>query len=413
MSAWAVAPAVVVAGGAATVIAGFSIYRSAAPVNMNDAMNFFSTCWSCQIFSSIMQAMSDILPRVYSAIGMFIIPFAIVTTAVWFAWKMLNGFYAGRVDAPPALGTTFTTHLVKLLFVGALLAAPLPRMITGIAVEPVFNVGLAMNRIVAGDDVFDSCIVATALADDGVANPEQAVAGAYSPRLRHSLTCQVAVVHQMTAVGMTAGWTMLNMAFNDQYMHKILWNIPIFPNVPVFFAGCLILALFFMALLPVPVYFLEIFIKLSMDLIMLPLMLLSWLFKDWKIFPQSGAKSIMSIINDVVTGTVGIALIGVFVTFATMLLNAIFGNWDGATRLTAALAQNDSSILMDGLMLRNDSVIVILMMGVFFAMFMTMIPALIKTLFRVQISTEFYDRIKNNLDVVWKNLQKIYDTIKK
>lgn len=413
-SAGAVAPALLVLGGGGIVgITGFSIYRNMAPVNINDAMNFFSSCWSCQVFSSIMSAMSNILPNVYSSIGVFIISFAVITTAVWYAWKLLNGFYSGSVDSPASLGNLFTTHLVKLAFISILMAAPLPRLVTSIAIEPVFNVGLAMNRMLVGDDTFDACVVATALADDGVANPNHATTGAYSPKLRHNLMCQVAVVHQMTAMGMTVGWTMWNMAFNDKYKHKILWDIPIFPNVPMFFGGLLVMVLFLIALLPVPVYFLEIFIKLSMDLIMLPLMLLSWLFKDWKIFPQSGAKSILTIINDVVTGTVGIALIGVFVTFATMFLNAIFGNWRGATRLSQALAQNDSTILMDGLLLRDDSIIVILMMGIFLAMFMTMIPALIKTLFRVQISTEFYQDMKNNANTIWQGLKKAYAAIKK
>ena len=53
-SAGAVAPFVVAAIAGAGVLAGFSIYRTAVPVNMNDALNFFTTCWSCQMFSDIM-----------------------------------------------------------------------------------------------------------------------------------------------------------------------------------------------------------------------------------------------------------------------------------------------------------------------------------------------------------------------
>ena len=53
-----------------------------------------------------------------------------------------------------------------------------------------------------------------------------------------------------------------------------MWDIPIFPNVPIFFAGLLVLALYFMALLPIPLYFLEIFVTLALDMVMLPLMLL-------------------------------------------------------------------------------------------------------------------------------------------
>ena len=124
-------------------------------------------------------------------------------------------------------------------------------------------------------------------------------------------------------------------------------------------------------------------------------------------------KNIKAIVDDVIRGTLGIALTGLFVTFAIMFLNAVFGGWDGANVLANALAQNDSSLLMDGLMMRNDSIVTIILMGAFIAMFMSSIPALIKTLFNVEISEDFYKTTKQNLDTIWANLQKIGKFIKK
>ena len=412
-SAGAVAPFVVGAIAGVGVIAGFSIYRTAAPVNMADALNFFTSCWSCQMFADIMATMSGLVPRVYSALGSVIIPFSAGLMAIWFAWKLFSGFINAKLEEPWSIVSDFGTKFIKLAFVGALLAVPLPRMLTDIVIEPVFNVGLSLNRVIAGNDEFASCVVATALADPTAASVDAAQSGAFSPRLRHNLACEVANVHQMTGLGMTVGWTMLNMAFNEEYMHKMLWNIPIFPNIPIFFAGLLILVLFFAALLPIPLYFLEVFIKLSMDLIMLPFMLLSWLFRGWAIFPNGG-RNIKDITDNVIQATCGIALIGVFVTFAVMFLNAVFGRWDGADRLASALSENDATILMDGLMMRNDSIITILLMGIFVAMFMTMIPALVKTLFaKVEIPKTFYESTKKNINIVWENLKKWYATIKK
>ena len=412
-SAGAASPFVVGAIAGIGVLAGFSIYRTAAPVNMADALNFFSTCWSCQMFSEIMATMSGLLPRAYSAIGSVIIPFAAGLTAVWFAWKLLSGFFNAKLEEPWSLASTFGVHVIKLAFVSALLLLPLPRLLTDVVIEPIFNVGLSINRVVAGNDDFAKCVVATAIADPVSVSSVSAQAGAFSPKLRHNLACEVANVHQLTGLGMTVGWTMLNMAFNEQYMHKIMWDVPIFPNVPIFFMGLLILVLFFFALLPVPLYFLEIFIKLSMDLIMLPFMMLSWLFKGWPIFPN-GSGNIQGIINNVVKGTAGIAMVGVFVTFAVMFLNAVFGKWAGADRLQLALSQNDSTILMDGLMMRNDSIITIIMMGIFIAMFMTMIPTLVKTLFaNVNIPTTFYETTKKNIKITWENLKKWYSALKK
>ena len=412
LSAGAIAPFVVgaIAGGA--VLAGFSIYRSSVPVNMNDAFSFFSSCWSCQMFSDIIGTMSDILPNIYRTIGLVVIPFTAALLAIWFAWQLLESYMNGKNIEPWSLSGDFGVRLLKLGVVCALLVMPLPRMINDIAIEPIFSVGMTLNHAVTDDDAFNTCIVATAIADPVSVSADSASRGTFSPKLRHNLACEVANVHQMTGIGMTAGWTMMNMAFNEKYMHKIMWNVPIFPNVPIFFGGLLIVVLFFAALLPVPIYFLEIFIKISWDLVLLPLSLMAWVFPGWKILPD-GRKNIKSIINDVVQGALGIALTGVFVTFAIMFLNAVFGNWGGITALSAAFAQNDSTILMDGLMMRNDSIVTIIFMGAFIAMFMTAIPALVKTLFSVSISDDFYQTTKKNMEKVWSNVQKWYKDIKK
>ena len=412
-TAGAAAPFIVGGIAGVGVIAGFSIYRSSAPVDMNGAYSFFSSCWSCQMFADIMATMSNMLPRIYSALGHVIIPFAVMLSAIWFAWRLVDNFLNQTVEQPWSVANTFTTHLLKLAFVSTLLVAPLPRLISEIAIEPIFNVGLSLNRAVVHDDQFDACVVATAIADPVSIDERAANRGAFSPKLRHNLACELAGVHQMTGLGMTVGWAMMNMAFDSDYMHEIMWGIPIFPNVIMLFGGLAILVLFFMALLPIPLYFLEIFITLSLDLIMLPLMLLAWLFKGWKISLAGAGNTIRGIIDYVIYGALGLAVTGIFVAFAIMFLNAIFGDWAGAPALATALTNNDSKFLMDALMMRNDSLITIILMGIFIAMFMTMIPALAKSLFQVQISTKFYDTTKKNIDIVWKNLKKWYETMKK
>ncbi len=411
-TAGAVAPFVVGLVAGAGVLAGFSIYRTAVPVNMSDAFSFFTSCWSCQMFADIMGTLSNILPGVYHAIGLVVLPFTVALLAIWLAWQLLASYMNGQNIEPWSLSGDFGVRVIKLMVASVLMLAPLPRIINDVAIEPIFSVGLTLNHAVTDDEAFNTCVVATAIADPVSVSGVAASRGAFPPRMRHNLACELANVHQMTGIGMTAGWTMLNMAFNEQYMHKIMWGIPIFPNVPVFFAGLLVIVLFFAALLPVPIYFLEIFIKLSLDLVMLPLSLMAWIFPGWSILPD-GRKNIKSIINDAVQGALGIAMTGIFVTFAIMFLNAVFGNWDGVSTLSAAFAKNDSKILMDGLMMRNDSLITIIMMGAFLAMFMTSIPALIKSLFNVTISDDFYNKTKSNLDLMWKNLKKWYEEIKK
>jgi len=397
-------------------VAGFSIYRSAAPVNMSDALSFFSSCWSCQMFSEIMSSMSKILPGIYHSIGQVTIPIIFALTAIWFAWKLLSGYIGIESEINPeqpwAMSGLFGTHMIKLAFVAALLAFPVPRLLTDVVIAPVFNIGMSVNHLLSDDSKFNECVIATAVADPLSASRQSADAGAYSPRLRYNMACELGSVHQITGVGMTVGWTMLNMAFNQQYMHKILWKIPFFPNILFFFGGFLILVLYFAALLPVPMYFLQVFIKLSMNLIMLPLILLAWLFSGWKI-TDFGKQSLKSVIDEVVQDTIGIAMISIFVTFAIMFLNSVFGDWQGASALVSAIENNNPNILMDAVMMNNDSLITIILMGLFIAMFMNMIPALIKTLFTINVPDKFYQGAKSDVKNLWANAKKWYDGIKK
>ena len=99
-TAGAAAPLVVGAIAGVGVIAGFSIYRTAVPVNMADALNFFSSCWSCQMFSDVVATISGLLPRAYDAIASVIIPFSVVLMAIWFAWTLLSGFFNSKIQGP-------------------------------------------------------------------------------------------------------------------------------------------------------------------------------------------------------------------------------------------------------------------------------------------------------------------------
>jgi len=441
LTAAALAPLAI--GGIAGVafLAGFSIYRSAVPINMADAMSFFSSCWSCQLFGGIFSTLSDKLPLIYQAVGIVVVPMALVLTAVWLAWTILAGLIgikSAKDDKNPnidlyqkdsawSLSGKFGAHLVKLTLVIALLLSPLPRMVSDIFVGPVFNIGLAVSnagaKVIGNEDAFNTCLIATAVADPEAGLPPEALAkgGAFSPSLRHNLTCQLSNVHQMTGLGMTVGWTMLNMAFDSDYMHHFLWHIPIFPNVPLILAGGLILVLFFFALLPIPMYFLETIIKLSMDLVMLPLMLLAWLFEGWKIFP-AGAQNLKGMVDRLIQNVAGIAVVGVFVVFSVMFINATFGKFDGMNVLATALSQGAEpqsqaaaqKLLMDGLMMQNGSLFTIVLAGIFIAFFMTSIPALVKMLFnKVEIPDNYYKQVSGDVQKIWGNMKGWWKNLKK
>lgn len=414
-SAMAVAPLVLggVIAGVGGII-GVSIWRSNVPVDMNSALDFFTSCWTCQIFSDVMVSMSNLLPGVYRALGNVIIPMSASLLAVFIAWRLLSNMLNGKMEQASKIMGNFGNHTFRLAVLIILMAMPLPRIITNTLIEPALLIGTSFDYVVSDNEEFSKCIIATAMVDPVAISESASSYGAFSPKLRHQLECEVANIHQITGLGMTVGWTLMNMAFDSDYMHKILMNIPIFPNVPIFFAGLLILVLYFFALLPIPLFFLEVFIKLAMDLVMLPLMLMAWMFDDenFALFPKGG-RTIRQMIDDVIKAVVGIALTVVFLTFSIMFLNAAFGSWDGANVLQQAIANNDSKLLMDGLVFHNNSIITVVLMGIFIAMFMTMIPQLSSKLFNIQISDKYYQTAKKDINIMWENLKKWASALKK
>ncbi len=410
MSAWAVSPLAI---GGVTLFAGIigiSIWRNISPVSIGDALSFFSSCWTCQIFSDVMVVMSNILPSIYKSLGRIVIPMSVTLLAVLVAWRLTSGFANAKVDNGSKLLGNFGTYLIKLTVLIGLLLMPLPRFITNILIEPAMTIGTSLDYLVSNNNNFAECMVATALAEPASISKDSA----FSPKLRHQIACEIANVHQITGLGMTVGWSMMNIAFDSKYMHKILSDVPICPNIPIFLVGLLILAVYLFALLPIPLYFLDVFITLSLDFIMLPLMLMAWMFDEdgFEIFPKGG-RTIRQMIDDVIKAIVGIALTIIFLTFAVMFLNALFENIGGLNTLQQAITNNDSEIFMKSLMLHDSSLITIILVGIFTAMFMVMIPQLTNMLFKIKISDETYKKTKSDIKLLWSDLKKWASGIKK
>jgi hypothetical protein len=161
--------------------------------------------------------------------------------AIFVAWRLFSGFLNNKIENASKIVGNFGTYVVRLAILIGLLLMPLPRLITSALIEPALSLGTSLNYVVSDNDIFPECMVATAIVDPVTGSGNASNAGAFSPNLRHQLACEVANIHQITGLGMTAGWTILNMAFNHEYMHKILSKVPIFPNVPMVLVGLLIL----------------------------------------------------------------------------------------------------------------------------------------------------------------------------
>ena len=206
ISAGAMGPVAVGAIGGAVGILGVSIWRSASPVNTKDAFDFFSSCWTCQIFSDVMETMSNLLPGVYHALAEITIPIIISLLVILMAWRLTSGFINAKLEEPSKFIGNFGYYLVKIALAVGLLLMPLPRTITEVIVEPIVTIGTSFDDVIStavneNNNVFSDCMVATAISDPFTMDKKGAKKGAFSPNLRHQLTCEVANIHQVTGLG--------------------------------------------------------------------------------------------------------------------------------------------------------------------------------------------------------------------
>lgn len=412
----AVAPVVVGLIVGAVGIAGYSIYRSNTPVDMLSAFDFFSSCWSCNLFGGIISGLSDIISATYSSLADIIFLSIVLITAIWIAWGILSHYLAkfSVPDSPWTLAGQYGTHFIRATFVIALLYIPLPRIITGTFIEPIFSIGLSYGRIMDRQfspsehaNAFETCLITTAANDPS----PNAKTESFSPSLRHNLVCQIAMFHRLTGTGMTVGWTLLNSAFNSTHMYQIM-GVPVFPNIGFFLIGLLIVLLYVFATFPVPLYFLKIIVELAMDFLLLPLLLLGWLFQKNPVFPVK-ESDIQTIIDKLIKNTAGIAVVGIFTTFSLFFLNALFSpNNPRANIIATAFQNNDPEIFMNGVALENNSIMMMIFIGIFLTMFMTSIPTLVNELFKtVGIPKEYYEKAKQNMKTAndnIKNMIKLY-----
>jgi len=401
----AVPPIVIGLLGIALVTAGYSAFRGLVPLNLRQSFEFFSSCWSCDVFSKILYAMSSFIPKAYHAIGTAVIPIAAGLTLVYFAWQIASDYLHLKLRDPWQIAYDVGIHLIKLAVVVVLLAFSLPRFVSDYFIQPIMSVGLSYNSVIRGQimpegsefkDSLPTCIVATAAASSGVPrnqpsnangqqsnmNDQQADVeisddGAFSPKLMINMLCQIAEAHRLTGLGMTVGSTILDMSFVFPYSWFFI------PNLFYVLLGLILMIMFLWALIPVPIYFLEVFVNLSLNLVMLPLMLLGWLFEKWGLFPGGvKGKGIKGIIDDIVKNTCGIALVGIFIGFALMFLNSMIGRSGGLDALTEAIKNNSARQLMNALQSNNKSLFVLILSGLFIGAFMNAIPNLVTKLFK-------------------------------
>jgi hypothetical protein len=389
-AASAAVPVALIAGAAALL--GAIVYRSFVPTDTAAAFEFFNTCWSCNLFSSVVNGLSTLAANTYSYLSEFIIFLAIGLTPIFVAWRLLKPMLDGSASAglsPWAMGGGIGTHLIKLTFVIGLMWLPIPQILTTAVIEPAFNIGLSFQQVITEktnetNTDFETCLVASA----AIENPNYNT-GIFSTGFKNKIRCSIASVQSLTAIGMTSGWLLFNSAFDSSHMYKIANTIPIFPNIEMLLIGMLLIVVFFWMIIPFVLSFLQYLFKFIIDMVFLPLSFIGWLFKGNK-FIKTTEKDIMKIITETMESALAMALLCIFIGFCILLCGYIFTSGSFAA-IGAALQNNTAYELLTngGNIIANKDIWTVALFGLFLAIFTTSITKMINEFISFKVDDSF------------------------
>ncbi|MCL2629878.1 MAG: hypothetical protein FWD33_04330 [Alphaproteobacteria bacterium] len=359
------------------------VYRNFVPTNTALAFNFFSSCWTCRIFSGVTNALSNAAATVYSNLGEFVAILAVVLTPIWFAFVLLGKFVSSNPETNAIdgwkIGTGFGLHILKLVFISALLLMPLPQLVTRTAIEPAMNIALSFQRVLSEADTensvkFDACLIASVALE----NPQHNQ-GLFSMGFKNKMRCSIASLHSLTATGITAGWLLFNSAFDVNHMYKFKDTVPFFPNIGMILMGFILIIVYLWIILPIALVFLEFVMKLAIDMIFLPMTLLGWLFKGNKIWEVKDTD-VQEIITGVIKMAVSLGLVMIFMGFALMLTGYALGGEGSMAALGQAFMNNDARAIIGQDSFINSATMNLVMIGLFLAIFITTMTKLIQNL---------------------------------
>lgn len=390
---------------------GYTIYRNFVPVDMIQAQSIFGSCWSCSLISNVILFLSNSIGEMYKNGAVIIKIVCFWLLFIWVVKKVISIFLNLKQNQNIfTISGEFGKQMLKFTIVMFLLNVPFPKMLSDVVVEPIVNIAFSLNSAIIGDANLDKCVITTAINDYDLNNDKTKNTNVFSQKLRNTLTCFVSMVHSVFGQGITVGWSVINTALDVKYYWK-LFGIPFFPNIFILLAGALIISIFLFSLLPLISFFFEIIIKLGIKLLMLPIVLFNWLFKDWTI-TSFGNISLQDTLKYLIHNLISFVINSILFIFGITLANSLFNH--GGDSVKQAFVNNDPTIILDGLMLRNESFVSLILIGLFIMFYVVSVKNILQKLFGdYNLSTSYYDQFKKDTDIIYKNMKKAIKNIQK
>ena len=312
-------PTLVVLASVAFASPSFAFCPS-APVSMNDLL---SDCYICDFVSLLLGAINSVATQSFDMMGDVgggpAISLMAIGFALWLGWHVGNYFITYKYSDPMELVTEFGRCAFRVTFIAAILMLPAAIAIDFI-ISPIITLATELilglvNTDVVADIMANNNLVGTdnfcalALNDSGISNGM-----ALSPQVLNSILCMIQAIYYEAVKGLTVGFGIFCQSLGA--FNLIIFNMP---DIGMLVIGAAIFIVFFFIVLSVSFGLVDYIVRIGFVLIMLPLLLVAWVFPITRQYTKKGWDLFLNSLVALVAMAVAVAVL-------LKLLFSVLGN---------------------------------------------------------------------------------------
>ena len=265
------------------------------PQTMN---GYLSDCYICDFVSMLLRAINTVATQSFDMMGDVgggpAISLMAIGFALWLGWHIGNYFINYKYPDPMEFMTELGRCAFRVTFIAAILMLP-ASIAVDFVISPIITMATELilglvNTDVIADIIADNSLsgmenfCGAAMNDSGLSNGM-----ALSPQVLNSILCMVQAVYYEAVKGVVIGE---GIACNAQSLNLIIFSIP---DIGMWLIGVIIFIVFLFIVLTVSFALVDYIVRIGFVLIMLPLLLVAWVFpitrqytkKGWELFLNS------------------------------------------------------------------------------------------------------------------------------
>ena len=283
---------------------------------------YLSDCYICDFVSLLLGAINSVATQSFDMMGDVgggpAISLMAIGFALWLGWHVGNYFINYKYPDPMEFVTELGRCAFRVTFIAAILMLP-ASLAVDFVISPIITMATELilglvNTDVIADIIADNSLAGmenfcgAALNDSGLSNGM-----ALSPQVLNSILCMVQAIYYEAVKGVVVGE---GIACNAQSLNLIIFSIP---DIGMWIIGVIIFIVFLFIVLTVSFALVDYIVRIGFVLIMLPLLLVAWVFPITRQYTKRGWELFLNSLVALVAMAIAVGLI-------LKLLFSVLGN---------------------------------------------------------------------------------------